>query len=204
MARVCVTALAAMMVIGSATAAVAGDAEDCSNHKALLKTDPARTVSACRRVAEQGVALGQSNRGVMYYTCEGVPQDFKEAVNWFRRAAAQGDAHAQSNLGLAYANGWGVSQDYKEAVKWYRKAAAQGSAAAQFNLGNMYDRGQGVPQDYVQAHVWFDLAAAGYPPGPDRNDAVKHRDLVTSKMTPVQLEEAQRLAREKKPKPETQ
>lgn len=43
MARVWVAALAALMIIGSAAAAVAGDAEDCSNYKALLKTDPART-----------------------------------------------------------------------------------------------------------------------------------------------------------------
>jgi len=100
MARVWVAALAALMIIGSATAAVAGDTEDCSNYKALLKTDPARTVSACRRLAEQGVALGQSNLGGMYYTGEGVPQDFKEAVKWIRKSAEQGYAKAQDNLGV--------------------------------------------------------------------------------------------------------
>src|SRR5574338_204588 len=102
MARVRVAALAALMIIGSATAAVAGDDEDCSNYKALLKTDPARTVSACRRLAEQGVALGQSNLGLMYAKGQGVPQDFNEAVTWFRKAADQGDAGGQYDLGIAY------------------------------------------------------------------------------------------------------
>src|SRR5262245_13529715 len=102
MARVWVAALAVLMIIGSATTAVAGDAEDCSNYNAPLKTDPARTVSACRRLAEQGVALGQSNLGVLYTRGQGVPQDFNEAVIWFRKAAEQGYAKAQHNLGVLY------------------------------------------------------------------------------------------------------
>jgi hypothetical protein len=34
-----------------------------------------------------------------------------------------------------------------------------------------------------------------------RNEAVKNRDIVASKMTPAQIAEAQKLAREWKPKP---
>ena len=94
------------------------------------------------------------------------------------------------------------SQDFKEAVRWYRKSADQGEAVGQYNLGRMYDGGKGVAQDYVQAHVWFELSAAGYPAGQDHDDAVRLRDLAASKMTPAQLEEAQRLAREWKPKPD--
>ena len=59
----------------------------------------------------------------------------------------------------------------------------------------MYDNGEGVPQDYVTAHMWFNLAAAS-----GNKDAVKARDIVAAQMTPAQIAEAQKLAREWKPK----
>ena len=95
-----------------------------------------------------------------------------------------------------------MPQDYSEAVRWTRKAANQGNALGQTNLGVMYGKGRGVPQDYVQAHIWFNLAASRFPPGTDRDKAVKNRDLVAKLMTPAQIAEAQRLAREWKPKKE--
>ena len=138
----------------------------------------------------------------MYELGEGVPQDYAEAVRWYRKAAEQGYAEAQNNLGLMYDMAQGVPQNYAEAVKWYRKAAEQGNDIGQYNLGFMYANGQGVPQDYVQAHMWFNLAASRSEPGSDRDMAVKNRDIIAAKMTPAQIAEAQRLAREWKPKKE--
>jgi TPR repeat protein len=80
-------------------------------------------------------------------------------------------------------------------VKWLRKAADQGDAHAQNNLGFLYATGRGVPQDYIQAHMWFNLAGAQ-----GDTDAINNRDLVAAKMTPAQLSEAQKLARQWKPK----
>jgi TPR repeat protein len=87
---------------------------------------------------------------------------------------------------------------------WYRKAAEQEYAKAQYNLALMYYNGQGVPQDYILAHMWFNLAASRFPAseGEKREQAVKDRDIVTSKMTLAQIAEAKRLAREWKPKKE--
>jgi len=62
-------------------------------------------------------------------------------------------------------------------------------------LGAMYTAGQGVPKDYVLAHMWINLAAPKGVKG-----AVKARDLLEEMMTPAQLAEAQRLAREWKAK----
>jgi TPR repeat protein len=59
----------------------------------------------------------------------------------------------------------------------------------------MYASGQGVPQDYVWAHMWFNIAAAK-----GDTDAVKNRDMVAAKMKPAQIAEAQKLARDWKPK----
>ena len=64
--------------------------------------------------------------------------------------------------------------------------------------GGVY--GQGVPQDYARAHLWYNLAASKLPPGTVRNRAVKSRDKVAAKMFPAQISEAQKLAREWKPK----
>ncbi|HCQ98110.1 MAG TPA: hypothetical protein DIU48_01730 [Acidobacteria bacterium] len=75
------------------------------------------------------------------------------------------------------------------------QAADSESAAAQFNLGVKYATGQGVPQDYVQAHMWFNLAALRST-GEERESAVEARNVVADRMTPIQIAEAQRLARE--------
>ena len=64
----------------------------------------------------------------------------------------------------------------------------------------MYALGWGVTPDYVQAHMWLSLAAARLPPGEKRDLAVLGRDTVEKLMPPDQLAEAQRLAREWKPK----
>ncbi len=153
-----------------------------------------------RPLAEQGNAKAQYNLGLMYRKGQGVPQDDAEAVGWWRKAAEQGNAGAQNNLAVMYRNSQGVPRDDAEAAKWCRKAADQGHANAQNNLAVIYSHGQGVPQDYAQAHMWYNLAASRYPPGEDRDRAVKNRDIVAAKMTPAQISEAQKLAREWKPK----
>ena len=131
------------------------------------------------------------NEGVAAYN----RGDFATALREWRPLAEQGVAEAQFNLGLMYYDGEGVPQDYAEAVKWYRKAAEQGVAEAQSNLGLMYDNGRGVLQDYVRAHMWYNLAAAQ-----GNKPATKNRDLLAKRMTPAQIAEAQKLAREWKPK----
>jgi len=164
--------------------------------------DDAEAVKWYRLAAEQGYADAQLNLGAKYAVGKAVPQDYAEAVKWFRLAAEQGYANAQHNLGVMYTKGQGVPQDYAAAAKWFRLAAEQGDAQAQYNLGVMYDEGHGVPQDYVQALKWFNLAASRFSASEagDRDKAVKDRDLVASRMTPAQIAEAQKLAREWKPK----
>ncbi len=126
--------------------------------------------------------------------------DYATALREWRPLAKQGDAEAQFVLGAMFGLGDGVPQDYAEAVKWYRKAAEQGHAKAQFFLGIMYKDGQGVPQDYAKAHMWFNLAASRFPRGYARDRAFKKRDIVAKRMTPAQISEAEKLAREWRPK----
>ena len=71
----------------------------------------------------------------------------------------------------------------------------QGIAGAQHNLGGMYLNGQGAPQDFVTAYMWHILASVD-----GDKVAVKNRNLLAKKTTPAQIAEAQKLAREWKPK----
>jgi uncharacterized protein len=160
--------------------------------------DHAEALKWLRKAADQEYAKAQDGLGFIYQGGDGVPQDYAEALKWFRRAADQGMADAQYNLGFMYQNGQGVPQDYAEALKWWRKAANQGMAKAQLALGAMmYFAGRGVPKDIVRAHMWVNLAASrDYP---DAQKARKLRDTIAQRMTPVQIAEAQKLAREWKP-----
>lgn len=86
-------------------------------------------------------------------------------------------------------------RDYTTAVRLNRPLAEQGDANAQYNLGVFYDNGLGVPQDKVRAYMWFNLSAAQ-----GRDGAAAFRDLIARRMTPAQIAEAQKLAREWKSK----
>jgi TPR repeat protein len=94
-----------------------------------------------------------------------------------------------------YEKGQGVPQDAKEAVRCYRLAAERGLPGAQASLGSMYLDGHGVPQDYVLAHMWFNLAAVN-----GDKQGIAGRKLVSLKMTPEQIADAQSLARKWKSK----
>lgn len=95
------------------------------------------------------------------------------------------------NLGLKYDNGDGVPQDYPMAAYWFRRAAERGEVPAQVKLGLIYEKGLGVPQNNILAHMWLNLAAL------KGNEVAKSsRDSVAQRMTPAQIAEAERLARE--------
>lgn len=121
--------------------------------------------------------------------------DYAKAYEEFKPLAEWGDASAQYQLGLMYANGYGVPVDYSEAAKWFRKAAEQGNTDAQSGLGGMYAFGQGVPQDLVLAYMWLNLATAQ-----GNSEAENLRNEFAESMTRSQIAEAQRLAKEWKPK----
>jgi len=150
-----------------------------------------KSLQEFKALGEQGDAAAQFKAGLIYYKGQGVPPDYPEAINWFRKAALQGHPLAQYNVGYMYEKGEGTSQDYVEAAKYYRQAAERGNQLAQYNLGYMYEKGQGVSADEAQALMWYNLAAIQ-----GETKAKAARDRITVWMTPAQIAEAQRLARE--------
>jgi TPR repeat protein len=120
--------------------------------------------------------------------------DYATALRLFRLLAHQGDPDAQYRLGLMYEHGLSVPQDSAEAAAWYRRAADQGLKTAQWTLGSMYQIGSGVQQDYVKAYMWYDISAAQGWRAPEFLKA-----QLEKAMSPDQIAEAQKLAREWKP-----
>ena len=157
--------------------------------------DYATALREFRPLASQGHAEAQINLGNMYLMGEGVPENDVAAVGWFRKAAEQDFPHGQTALGHMYRVGVGVPQDYAKAAKWYRKAAEQGYPPAQYFFGILYGEGQGVPQDYVQALMWINLAEASLP-DKARGPVEMFSVYFAAKMTPSQIAEAEKLARE--------
>jgi len=117
-------------------------------------------------------------------------RDFSMAARLLLPLAERGNARAQAFVGFMYATGQGLPQAYEAAAYWYRLSAAQGDTTAQYLLGLAYDKGQGVPLDEVQAYTWLNLAAARAPRR-TRENYVRLRDAVATKMTRGDIAEGQ-------------
>ncbi len=121
-----------------------------------------------------------------------------------RERAAAGDVEAQFNLAKMYEAGrGGLKQDYVEAERWHRRAAEQGDPFAQASLGILLRFGKGVAQDDIEAYKWLYLAAA-QTSGGERESIKELLDSTAARMTPKEIAEATRLAREWKLKPAQQ
>jgi len=128
----------------------------------LVPQDYAQAFYWYRKAAEQGLAEGQYNLGMLYYQGHGVQKDYAQGLNWVAKAACQGYSTAQNSLGDSYQRGFAVPRDIEQALAWYRKAADhQDDAAwsAQKTLGSMYLKGADVPRDVEQGLAWYRKAS---------------------------------------------
>ena len=148
------------------------------------------------KAAEQGLAEAQGLLGMYYEMGLYVPVDTAYAVHWFRKAAEQGDASAQYFLGSSLADGRYVPQDSAQAVHWFRKAAEQGDDGAMFSLSWCYQDGRGVARDLVQAYMWASLADTLEEFEKEMEGRPSQVEDLESEMTPEQIAQGQRLARE--------
>jgi TPR repeat protein len=184
--------LAIAIALGFQQAALAGFAEGAT---AYNNKNYAVAYREILPLAKAGNADAEHLLGLMYYMGRGVPQDYKQALEWHRKAAQQGKADAQYVVGAMYYTGNAVIQDHKQAVTWFRKAAEQGHADAQQVLGLMYRYHiGGMPQDNVIAYMLWNLAAAN-----GSMNAAEQRASVVRNMTSEQIEEGQALSASWKP-----
>ena len=136
--------------------------------------------------AAAGDSIAQYEMALRYADGEGVPQNYRDAMEWFAKAAANGNDNAQWKLGLGYINGIGVPHDERMAVVWFKRAANHGDIRAQSALSDLYLSGRGVPRDYVRAYTWASIATGLRG---DDNDRLR---VIGSRMTAAQIEDAHR------------
>ncbi|MGA9826014.1 MAG: tetratricopeptide repeat protein [Methylocystis sp.] len=192
-----ITTLFAGGVLGLAlcAAAVAGPIED--GKAAYQRGDYTTAIRLLLPLGEKSGADAMLLLSHMYGSGKGVKEDANESWKWLKLSAENGNPSAQLSVGWAYQSG-GISgpKNVIEAAKWLQLAADQGEPYAQEALGKLYYDGNGVPKDYVIAYKWLNLAA--------RREsfymAKQSRDALEKLMTPAQIAEAQRLAREWAPK----
>ena len=177
------------------TISACADSKPAVDTSTNMRAEYEATAKELRKSAEGGDASAQNKLGLLYYEGKGVPQDYRQAKQWFEEAAKQGHAGAQTNLGTIYLHGEGAPQSDRMALFWFSQAAEQQDALAFAKLGLMYAQGRGVLQDFIQAHMWYNLSAAH-----GENRSAEARDALAKQMTSAQIAEAQRLAREWKPK----
>lgn len=162
----------------------------------------AEALRSFQLAAAQGHAGAENSLGALYLAGEGVDQNTAEALRWYRLAAEQGYAIAQHDLGSLYITGRYMPQNLAEAANWFRRAADQGYANSMLGLAALFEDGNGVPQDYVLAYIWYNLAIKYLPPAATdlRKQVANFRNRLTTKMTPEQIADGQRLVREWKPR----
>jgi uncharacterized protein len=177
-----------------AAVAHAGSLEDAQ--AAFNRGRYATALELWQPLAEQGNADAQAGLGSLYLGGYGVARDEAAAMTWFRKAAEQGSPNGQFSLGSLYYG----RKDYASAASWYRRASEQGNALAQIRLARLYADGLGVARDDVQAFKWFAIAAERGADPYARTNAGQGRDATARKLTAAQVAQAERLARDWKPK----
>jgi len=70
----------------------------------------------------------------------GLPQDYKKALESYHQAAKLGYVKAYHQIGCMYDIGDGVKQDIKKAIHYYELAIIRGNALTRYNLGAIEER----------------------------------------------------------------
>ena len=89
-----------------------------------------------KKRAENGDAEAIGHLGQFYANgTNGLPQNYKKALELYHRAAELGSAAAYYNIGRIYNKGDGVEVDISKAMYYYELAAVRGDADARYSLG---------------------------------------------------------------------
>jgi TPR repeat protein len=109
--------------------------------------------------AKNGDADAEEKMGVACLNGYTVPQDYRQALDWFSKAAAQGNIFAEKHLAWLYDNGVGVERNNATATGWYLKAATAGDASAEDMTAARLEYLAKSPQDIAMAVDWYRKAA---------------------------------------------
>ena len=141
--------------------------------------------------------MSQCNLGYCCANGQGVAKDEVGAVKWYCKAADQNHARGPEQSGALLPHGQGVAQGRGGGGEVVSAKPLSRIIAHVRNTiwASATTNGQGVAKDYVEAYKWWLLAAAQ-----GDGDATKEVPTLELWMTPGQIAEGQRLARNFKPR----
>lgn len=164
--------------------------KNCNTAMTMFKESAERG----NRNAQFTLALIYESSKNLIETCN-VSFDDTLAFQWYKKAAEQQLPQAEYSLGTLYRYGKGTEKNYFESKKWLLKAADQGLFEAQIALGILYAEAE---NDYVEGYKWLSVGISRVPPQEMYiHSLVTHKlQSVSTKMTPQQIAEAKKLARD--------
>lgn len=77
-------------------------------------------------LAQHGDLRVMNTLAFLYFSGNGIVQEYAQALKWYREAAEKGDVISQQSIGMMYDLGKGVVQDNIRAHMWYNIASANG------------------------------------------------------------------------------
>ena len=145
-------------------------------------------IERLRGRAEAGSAPAQFRMGGLYFSGEGVLENYEEAAKWLRLAAEQGHARAQEALGrICYAavvmrrlSELKERRQRLEERLWGTEGSDRPNAEAVW-----------MECDAVEAYAWLSLAASQ-----GQETADEKREKIREEMTAAEIIQAQELAAE--------
>ncbi len=118
-------------------------------------------------------------------------KEYALALRHFTELAEEKDDNrARFFLGFMNETGRGLPQNINKAYEHYVQAATGREMRAMYSMGYFHEYGFVVKRDMLAAHMWYNLAAAA-----GHRDARIARDVLSSRLSPKELVEAQELAR---------
>jgi len=123
-------------------------------------------IQILRAQSDEGNAEAKFFLGALYYSGQGVEQDFSEALKLFKESSNSGYTSATYNLGVIYAKGRGVDVDEDKAIKFYEKAAIGGLDRAQYVYATWLRDGKAIEKNEPLAMEFFKRSSSqNYGPG---------------------------------------
>lgn len=164
-----------------------------------VREDHAEAIRWYRKAAEQGLVITQVVLAKIYEGGYHVPQDYAEAAKWYLMAAERGDLNSQETIALFYWSGKGIPANRVRAHMWANLAVVgeQSYSEDRVSALNAINAGPGTPEEKGLAIQILSIKR------PERSSFAEMvfgmRKSIEASMTPAQIAEAQRLAREWKP-----
>jgi TPR repeat protein len=143
------------------------------------------------RRARAGDAKKQLALAGDYFDGEMQIKDDTEALRWAKMSADAGHVPAYARLGFFYDNMNGSLRDPVLAFQNYLKAAKHGDQGSQYIVAGRLMSGVGVSRDDIAAYAWYNVCSSNY-----HREAANLRDVIASRLSASQLDQAQKLSRE--------